>query len=212
MPLDSKAHNVVDAMLPWYVNGTLDAEEHEYVRLHLEQCAPCRQEVSWLRELHLACEAAGSVSGPSDPLRKFRQHLATRPAPRRWLTLLSDAWRRSTAWTRWSIAALLAAVAITFAGSALHENGDSALYRTLGASTSPARAGGSVVIVFEPSTTEAELRRILREAGARVVDGPTSTNAYVLDIPSAQRTDAMQALRKERAVVLVESLGPGNSP
>ena len=65
---------------------------------------------------------------------------------------------------------------------------------------------GSIVVVVDPTTTEAELRRILRDAGARIVDGPTQANAYVLDVPATRQVQAMQALRAEHALVLVERL------
>jgi len=83
-----------------------------------------------------------------------------------------------------------------------------ALYRTLGESNPNAPATGSLVVVFDPITSEAELRRILRDAGARIVDGPTQANAYVLDVPPQRQDQAIKALRAERAAVLVEPLGP----
>jgi hypothetical protein len=81
-------------------------------------------------------------------------------------------------------------------------------YRTLGQGTSIAPGTGSLVVVFDPITTEAELRRILRDAGARIVDGPTQANAYVLDVPPQRQDQAIKALRAEHAAMLVESLGP----
>jgi len=47
---------------------------------------------------------------------------------------------------------------------------------------------------------------MLRKAGARVADGPTQTNAYVLKVAAQQQVAAVQALRAEPAVVLVEQL------
>jgi hypothetical protein len=47
---------------------------------------------------------------------------------------------------------------------------------------------------------------MLRKAGARVADGPTQTNAYVLKVGAEQQVEAVQALRAEPAVVLVEQL------
>jgi hypothetical protein len=82
----------------------------------------------------------------------------------------------------------------------------SAAYRTLGART--AAAAGDLVVVFDPATAEADVRRILRGAGARIVDGPTRANAYVLEVAPGQTERAAQALKAERAAVLVERLGP----
>jgi hypothetical protein len=64
------------------------------------------------------------------------------------------------------------------------------------------------VVVFDPATTQAEVGRILRAADARIVDGPTQANAYVLEVPSGQIDRAVQTLKAERAAALVERLGP----
>jgi hypothetical protein len=110
------------------------------------------------------------------------------------------------AWPRWAVAASLA-LAVIVGASLLRDASVPALYRTLGAAGGT-DAKGSMIVVFEPATTEADLRRILRKADARLVDGPTRSNAYVLYVPAEQREEAMRALRAERAVVLVERLGP----
>lgn len=209
---DPSAHKVVDALLPWYVNGTLEGDEREYVRAHLEECAQCRQEAEWQRELHAACVAADSAPGAANPLRNLRRHLTSR-APKRSLSArIHHGWRRSSLSTRWGVAAALAGALVTLAVSGVPDIGGPALYHTLGASGRAAHAGGSIVVVFDPATTEAELRRILRETGARLVDGPTQTNAYILDVPAEKRQDAMQVLRNERAVVLVARLSSENAP
>lgn len=208
----STAHKVVEPLLPWYVNGTLEGEELEYVRLHLSECEECRQDVEWLRELYAACVAAESVSGDSNPLGNFRRLLEGRSTKQDLRTRFGQSWRRSKPWTRWGIAASFVGVAVILAASVLPETGDSALFRTLGASSTTAHASGSLVVVFDPATTEADLRRVLRQAGARVVDGPTQANAYVLDVPAGHQEEATRALRTERAVILVERLGPEKGP
>ena len=67
------------------------------------------------------------------------------------------------------------------------------------------------MVVFDPAISESDLRRILRNAGARVVDGPTEANAYVLDVPADRRLLTLQRLRSERGVVLVEPLVAGRA-
>ena len=41
-------HRLIDRLLPWYVNNTLDAAEHRRVRRHLDTCAACQANVSLL--------------------------------------------------------------------------------------------------------------------------------------------------------------------
>jgi hypothetical protein len=205
----SSIHKVVDALLPWYVNGTLEGEELEGVRQHLHECELCRQEAEWLRELHAACVAAESAPGASDAFHGLRRQLEA-PAPDK-RSSASPRVASSSAWTRWALAASVA-IAVVLGASVLRDTSAPALYRTLGASGGSAQTSGSMIVVFDPVTTEAELRRILRSADARLVDGPTQANAYVLDVPAAERQDALRALRAEHAVVLAELLGPANAP
>ena len=79
------------------------------------------------------------------------------------------------------------------------------LYRTLGAGNATT---GSLVVVFDPATSTAEVQRILRSAGARIVDGPTQANAYVLEVAPGQADRAAKAMKAERATLLIEPLGP----
>jgi anti-sigma-K factor RskA len=208
LQIDPNAHTVVDTLLPWYVNGALQGDERELVRAHLETCARCREEVAWLRELHAACTAVDSSRDPSNPLRNLRRHLDAGPPDRGRETTLRGAWRQFDAWARWGVAASIVSAAIVVAASVQQESRQPALYRTLGASGASAYASGSVVVQFDPATPERELRRMLRAADARIVNGPTQANAYILDVPADKRGNAIRELRKERAVVLVESLAP----
>ena len=38
LPLQGSEHTVVDALLPWYVNGTLRGDELDRVKQHLSCC------------------------------------------------------------------------------------------------------------------------------------------------------------------------------
>jgi anti-sigma factor RsiW len=212
LKIDPHAHTVVDTLLPWYVNGALEGDEREVVRAHLEICASCREEAAWLRELHAACTAVDSARGPSNPLRNLRRHLEAGPASRSPQTPPRGAWRRVDAWARWGVAGSLVSAAIVIAAAVMHDSVQPALYRTLGAAGTSAYASGSVIVQFDPSTPEREFRRILRAADARVVNGPTQANAYILDIPAGKRGNAISELRKEHAVMLAEPLAPERAP
>ena len=206
LQLDPAGHKVADVLLPWFVNGTLEGEELAFVQRHVERCVRCQREVEWLRDLHASCVAAENVPGASGALRNLRRGLE-QPREGGGGTPLRKLWSRVRPWSHWVVAAQLAMIVVL--GVALLPAGSGpALYRTLGQSHPGAPAAGSLVVVFDPITTEAELRRILRDAGARIVDGPTQANAYVLDVPPQRQDQAIKALRAERAAVLVEPLGP----
>jgi len=203
---DAAAHKVADVLLPWFVNGTLKGDELAFVQRHLGECPRCQQEVAWLRDLHAACLAGEATPGASAAFGNLRRQLdaprqggASMRAPRG----SSGGARR---WWPWATAAQFAVI-IGLGGLLLAGPEAPAPYRTLGAGNDPPPAIGSLVVVFDPSTTEGEVQRILRGAGARIVDGPTQANAYVLEVPTGQTDRAVQAIKGERAAVLVERLG-----
>lgn len=203
--LDPPAHKVADALLPWYVNGTLDRDERAFVESHLADCPRCRQEVEWLRGLYAACVAGEKSAGASNAFRKLRLRLEAPQARPRFPSGTFAARRRP--WTHWLIGAQLAVIA-GLGVAWLGYSDRMPAYRTLGAASIAAEHRASIVVVFDPTVSEAELRWVLREAGARIVDGPTQTNAYLLDVPREGRERALQALRSEPAVSLVEDLAP----
>ena len=205
LPFDPAAHKVADVLLPWFVNGTLDKDELAFVQQHLSACLPCQREVQWLRELRAACVDGEAAPGASTVFRNLRRQLDEPRAGRGKGASLPRLWRRAPSWSRWAMAAQLAVIVAL--GAALVPATDGpALYRTLGARNAAAPTTGTLVVVFDPTTTESDLRRILRKAGARVADGPTETNAYVLKVAAERRVEAAQALRAEPAVTLVEQL------
>jgi hypothetical protein len=171
------------------------------------ECARCRQEVEWLRGLHSALQAGEKSAQGGSAFRKLRRRLeARRRRPGRISGSLLAA-----PWTHWVIGAQLALIAglgtVTYQ-STFQDADHDGRYRTLAAPGVATVAPGAIVVVFDPGTSEAELRRVLRAAGARVVDGPTATNAYVLDVPPRDQARALQTLRAERAVTLAEELRP----
>ena len=52
-------HDTVDRLLPWYVNGTLDAVERNEVERHLEGCERCAANLASLTDIGLAVQNAG---------------------------------------------------------------------------------------------------------------------------------------------------------
>jgi anti-sigma-K factor RskA len=206
LQLDPAAHKVADVLLPWFVNGTLDGDERAFVERHLEQCVRCQREVEWLRELHLACIAAEADPGASDAARKLRRRLMEPRDRDNAAAVLKRLWGRVRPWSQ-LIAATEFVLIVALGAWVLLPSDSPTLYQTLGARTAKATAAGDLVVVFDPATTEAELRRMLRDSGARIVDGPTQSNAYILEIPASRQDQAVKALRAERAAVLVEPLG-----
>ena len=118
--------------------------------------------------------------------------------------------RRFRLWAPWALAAELAVI-LVLAGLLLSGSEGQPPYRTLGAVEPGLQEMGRLVVVFDPQATEAELRRIVRSSGARIVDGPTVGDAYVLEVPAERQAAALQALRGQHAVTLAERLNSGEA-
>jgi len=205
---DDSEHRIADALLPWFVNGTLSDDERASVDRHLRECARCRREVEVLRQLQAFCRSTPVGIDATPAPHKLNERISA--ASRRgsigpWLRRLLEHWRRAPQWTRWVIATEFAGVVVLAAFAGAHDDESTAPYRTLGAlsRTSPS---ATIAVVFVPDIAEAEMRRIVQATGAHIIDGPTSTDAYVLRVPTGHRTEALVALRSEPAVVLAEPL------
>ena len=215
LPLKGSEHTAVDALLPFYVNGTLQGEELDRVKQHLAGCEQCRREVDWLRDVFTACEAIAPIPdtpladvGPVPAIAPRTPATARGPVHRAgWRGRVSSGWAATQPWARMLMAAQLAGLAILGTMLVAETPVDNAPYKTLGAYTRPTGAGDSIAVMFDPAITEGEMRRLLESAGARIVDGPTATAAFVLEVPAGRSGAAVQKLRAERKVLFAEPLG-----
>jgi len=208
----SDPHKLTQTLLPWYANGTLDADETAAVEAHLEGCAECQAELESERALGVMIATI-----PSDVERGWAalrdriegEQPRRRPSPWRATGAL---WRRPVP-MGWAITAqaaclvLVAGVAL-LAGPAgvasMAKLQPNPLYRALGAPKTVAT--GNMVVIFKPTTSEQDLRGALRFSGARLVDGPTASDAYVLRVSDAGRPLALKRLRADAHVVLAEPI------
>ncbi|UTY59250.1 zf-HC2 domain-containing protein [Massilia sp. erpn] len=218
--LDIPAHQALQELLPWYVNGLLGAQDNARLRLHLLDCAACRAQADWERRLHQAAQEA-----PIPPLPDMEQALtrllarlpettqAPPPAPapqsgrgagRGWTRAMAAWLRRWPAPGRWAYV-LIAVQAVLILALWMPSPAPAPGYHALGMATAQANA----VILFHPATPERELRRLLRAHGARLSGGPTVTGAYLLQLPAEARQATLLALRAEAAVERAEALDSG---
>lgn len=203
--LQPAEHGVVFELLPWLVMGTLDADDHARVVRHVEACAACRHEIEWQRQLRAAHDEplpAYDVDAAFASMQRRLHTTAAAPARR-----AARRWRRP--WFEWAIAAQFVIIAGLVAVLAFNHRAVN-VYHTLGG-PGAAQASGRLVVVFAPQTTEQEMRRILQHSGARIVDGPTTTGAYIVAVATTDAAHALDTLRAERSVHLVQELDAGGS-
>lgn len=200
--LDTDEHQAVQALLPWYVNGTLEEAELARVQSHLAKCARCQADADWESSLRTAVPAEGAAADPDIDRHwaALRHRLVdpsrSKPAGRQ----VAGSWLRSR-WLPLAIG-LQAVVVMTLALAWLIAPQRDEPYRALGAA--PA-VTANVLVVFRPAATETDIRRALRTHHAQLVGGPTATDAYLLHVSSLSAQD-LSRLRADATVLRVESL------
>jgi len=205
LPIDSAEHQAVQLLLPWRSNAMLSASEAARVDAHVAQCPRCQADLAWQTRLRLAPVDAAAVELPSIDRRwaALRKQIAADEATSRPATSPST---RRTVSPGWSFAlaaqaGLLMAFALAAAWPVLSAHVE--LYRGLGAA--PASTAANAIVVFRADATEAQIRGALRAGDARLVGGPTVSDAYLLHLRTTDQT-TLSRLREQPGVVRVESL------
>lgn len=205
-------HREVRDAIPWLVNGTLDADEAARVRAHLEGCPACAAELAWQRRLAAAMvaleppafdaraswdaiEARLGPAGPA-PLPPPRRAPARAPAPEpRGARPLRPA---RLALGGGLAAALLAAVVL------LPPRGD---YGTLTEGAPATEEAGTLELRVRPApgADPAAVLAALEAAGARRVEGPSTSGLLRAHVPAEARDAALAALRADPLFLVVAS-------
>jgi hypothetical protein len=201
------AHDEAQMLLPWRVNGTLEPGDAALFEAHLAECAECRADLAAnlvLRELYAALPMTSEPARPA--LLGTLEGRVPPPGDSSWRFLkrrLSSDWGKA-AQAAMAAAAAVALVVVVAPSEPKDEFG-------LLASDAPAQHGNALVL-FAPETPERDLRAALEQAGARLVDGPTASGAYVVQVPAQRRAEALEGLRDLPQVILAEPIDAAAGP
>lgn len=194
------AHGQTQKLLPWHVTGTLGPDEEALVSAHCADCAECRADLE--RETALREQVASFDPELEQGWARLRARIETQAKP-----AAADSGRvlRRPVPLGWALAAplaLAASAAVVLIG--VPQPAPEPEYRLLGSSAQA--AGGNAIVLFAPKTSEQELRKALGQIGARIVDGPTASGAYVIAVPNSGRDASLEHLRAMPQVTLAEPI------
>ncbi len=203
--LRGSPHEQAQALLPWYVNGTLDPDEKASVEAHVAGCPECRADVE--AERVLAREIAELPLDAAEGWAAFSERLDRPPAAEPDAAPIPLLKRRIP--MGWAIGTQAIAAALAVAVMTALPSGEPAapVYHTLGTASNAAPA--NIVLAFDPSTTEEAMRAALTAADIRIVDGPSATGAYMAHVAPGRRDAALAELRRAKQVVLAEPIDAG---
>jgi hypothetical protein len=203
-----------EELLPWYVNGTLGADDRGWVERYAAEHPEAQAQIDWCRGLQAQIRASAPQIAPALGLDRVLQRIrGERPTMvkrvRSWLGALAAAPVAAVARPIGAVAAL--AIIVVQGGIIYQMRPDnSAQDERLLRSTKAMRVdeGPLLRVNFSPDAREAEIRMLLVAAQATLAGGPGQLGDYYLRVPAGRESAAVDRLRREPIVQAVE-LVPG---
>ena len=216
-----------EELLPWYVNGTLGADDRGWVERYAAEHPEAQAQIDWCRGLQAQIRASEPQIAPALGLDRVLQRIrGERPTMakrvRSWLRALAAAPAAAVARPIGAVGAVAAlarpigAVAalaiIVVQGGIIYQmrQDNSAQDEQLLRATKAMRVdeGPLLRVNFSPDAREAEIRMLLVAAQATLAGGPGQLGDYYLRVPGGRESAAVDRLRREPIVQAVE-LVPG---
>lgn len=220
-------HAEIAALLPWYVNGTLNPAEAADVEQHVAHCPDCRSDLEQCRILATRIPEQPATWQPGasgwDHLMQDIDALETPSAPAKTpatlLQRIRAGWRKTPKPMRWTLALESMAVAalvlmVALPTASLNQSG----YETLSSSVEqPAVGGPRVRVFFAEEATLGEIQSLLRSLDGQIIAGPSALGGYTITLPVADRSQtaldqALAVLQSHHRVRLAEPLENGRAP
>lgn len=181
------AHDQAFHLLPWLVNGTLDAPGRDAVEQHVRTCIVCRRELKEQRQLRAALRDQPTIHVSAQAgLAELDRRIDGKPAARRGARGWGGGYAALKPFAL-ATAAGLALLAVLLWLTPLPEIG-AARYATVATPT----AGDTQLIdvVFAQQTTAAEMVALLAEIDGEIVAGPSAVGRYSVRVASGRASDA----------------------
>lgn len=206
----------IEALLPWYVTGRLDARERARVERYVREHPEVQAHLGLAREESDATIASNQIIPPPGPQTLSRLRASIAAAPRRQslgaafgqlANRFSD-WIAGLAPPQLALAAAVAALLVMLQAAAIGalvlERAGAPTYQTAGGEQT---AGESIELLvgFADTATMGDIAQLLKRLDAVVVDGPRA-GLYRLRLPDTGdegRKAAIEALHQSGVVTAV---------
>ncbi len=205
--IGDKERDELEMLMPWYVNGTLDADSVERIEAALEHDPALQRSLEVLtQDREAVLELADADDAPASMEARFMAQLDAEPAvgsmraPSQ--SSAPDLLSRVGIWVGDIVAAMtpprLAVVAaaacllvVAQSGVIISMLGDGSGFET--ASGPGGEAGGTAVLVqFAPDAELSDIAMFLETQGARIADGPLPGGMFRLEFHAADERSAAE--------------------
>lgn len=201
-------HEQAAELLPWLVNGSLEADQREDVLAHAMGCVICRRDMDELERFsHSVAMAVEAMPIPAPDMRNINTRidgLIDRQNSRwRWVSRLRD-----VVFSPWRLAFAVQTVLIIVLAAALFSQGSEAPeFTTL--TQPPALADGHYLrVVFSPDLEASKFAGLLEKRQLTVADGPSESGVYTLamlrTLTDDERFRLLEGLRSDPNVLFAQ--------
>lgn len=203
-------------LLPWYLNGTLEAEEQQRVEAHAAGCGRCQREIRQWQALQATAREMGDAvqvsasEGFAALRRRIEREQEQVPS---WGERL-QAWldglfaRRPVPALALAVVAAQLLLLVGLTAVLVDQRGEiRSLYQTLsGPSVSPTLAPARLTVAFQEQATEAEIRDLLQRMKGTIIEGPSALGLYTIAVsgeedPEQRIERALQNLQRHPRIV-----------
>jgi hypothetical protein len=198
-----------EELLPWYVNGTLEAEDRAWVEQYMKDHPEVRAELEWFgslqRRMHENAPMVPATIGLARTMHLIR---GDRPTIAERISAFFGGFALRPAYALAGVAALAiqGGVILNLLGDA---KDDASEIRTLRASQ--VTEAPMLKVNFAPDAKEADIRHLLMSVQGSVAGGPGQLGDYYIRVPGDQ-LDAAASRLKADPIVQAVAVAPGLPP
>jgi anti-sigma-K factor RskA len=198
MSSDKEERERIRELIPLYVRDGLEENVRNEVERAIEADPELQREVAEWRSIRAGYrELTGSLPGLSPGAFDRVRHKVEEKHDSKGLLRFFSSPRLA-----WGFAAAQFAVIIVMSLLLVQHRSE---FRTLSAQVTTNKGETRLNIVFREDATEAEIRRLLLSAGAKIVDGPSPSRCYVIAVADSKGVDkALAGFRASGIVILAE--------
>ena len=196
-------------LLPWYVNGSIDAADRSSVDSYLAEHPAARSELAWFESLQTKIqEAIPAVPASIGLARVMNRIRADQPtfSQRIGNFLGSFAPRPALALSLLGVVVIQGGVIVAM----LHTAQEDAV-EMRAAHTKAVEEGPLVKVNFAPDAKESDIRLLLVSVQGTLAGGPGQLGDYYVRVPAGKEAQAAAKL-KGMAIVQAVELAPGIPP
>jgi hypothetical protein len=198
-----------EELLPWYVNGSLGAEDRAFVEAWLAQHPEARSELDWYRSLQRRVqENAPAVPATIGLAKAMRLIQGDRPtfAERVGAFFGNLGLRPAYAFATLAIVAVQGGVIVSLLSDARNDADEIRALRAVRVEEAP-----MLKLSFAPDAREADIRLLVVQVHGELAGGPGQLGDYYLRVPAGTEKAALERAQAS-PIVQAASLAPGVPP